>query len=246
MSRSGTYPFSVEGKTILITGASSGLGRHIADTLARRGAHLVITGRDEARLQAAYGALQGEGHLQVLADLTCAADRDRLVKAAGNLDGLVHCAGLQKHCPLRQLSEAMMTQMYEVNFLAPVMLTQRLLHTNAIRQQGSIIFMLSTAAHTGTRGLGPYSAMKSALLGIIKCLALEQAKRGIRVNGISPSAIATPMWDAHQDLLQQQKERHPLGLGQPDDVANGAVYLLSNASRWVTGTSLIMDGGAVI
>jgi NAD(P)-dependent dehydrogenase (short-subunit alcohol dehydrogenase family) len=246
MSGSAPYPFSVMGKSFLITGASSGLGRHLAETLARRGARLVITGRDESRLQASYDALRGEEHVQVLADLTLAADRDRLVQAAGNLDGMVHCTGLQRHCPVRQLSEAVMTQMYEVNFLAPVMLTQRLLQANAIRQRGSIIFLLSTAAHIGTRGLGPYSAMKSALMGIIKCLALEQAKRGIRVNGISPSAIATPMWEAHQDLLEQQRARHPLGLGRPDDVANGAVYLLSDASRWLTGTSLVMDGGAVI
>lgn len=246
MSGAANYPFSVADRTILVTGASSGLGRHIAVTLARRGARLVITGRDAERLRATHAELPGDGHVQVTADLTQAEDRDRLVQAAGSLNGVVHCAGLQKHCPVRQLSETLMTEMYQVNFLAPVMLTQRLLQANAIAQQGSIVFMLSTAAHIGTRGLGPYSAMKSGLLGIIKCLALEQAKRRIRVNGISPSAIATPMWEAHQGLLEEQKARHPLGLGTPDDVANGVVYMLSDASRWVTGTSLVMDGGAVI
>ena len=137
-----------------------------------------------------------------------------------------------------------MTDMYAVNFLAPVMLTQRLLQANAVGVQGSIIFLLSTAAHTGTRGVGPYSAMKAGLVGIIKCLALEQAKRKIRVNGISPSAVATPMWGA--DQLEAQKARHPLGLGEPQDVANAVIYLLSDASRWVTGTNLVMDGGAVL
>jgi NAD(P)-dependent dehydrogenase (short-subunit alcohol dehydrogenase family) len=239
-------PFSLEGKTILVTGASSGLGRHIAIACSRRGARLVITGRDAERLQATYDELLGDGHVQVTGDLTHAPDRDRIAQASPAIDGLVHCAGHQKHCPIRQLTETMMTDMYSVNFLAPVMLTQRLLQANAIAQQGSIIFMLSTAAHIGTRGLGPYSAMKAGLIGIIKCLALEQAKRKIRVNGISPSAIATPMWEVHQDLLEEQKARHPLGLGMPDDVANGAIYLLSDASRWVTGTSLVMDGGAVI
>jgi NAD(P)-dependent dehydrogenase (short-subunit alcohol dehydrogenase family) len=104
--------------------------------------------------------------------------------------------------------------------------------------------MLSTAAHLGTRGVGPYSAMKAGLMGIIKCLALEQAKRRIRVNGISPSAVATPMWGA--DQLEAQKARHPLGLGEPQDVANAAIYLLADASRWVTGTSLVMDGGSIL
>lgn len=243
---SSTYPFSVAGKKVLVTGASSGLGQHIAQVLARRGAQLVVTGRNVARLDACYATLEGDGHIQVQADLTLANAREKLVEAAGPLDGLLHCAGLQRHCSIRQLRESIMNDMYETNFLAPLMLTQRLLQVNAMAKKSSIIFMLSTAAHIGTRGLGPYSAMKAGLIGIIKCLALEQAKHNIRVNGISPSAIATPMWDTHQDLLEAQKVRHPLGLGTPDDVAHGAIYLLSDASRWVTGTSLVMDGGAVI
>lgn len=152
--------------------------------------------------------------------------------------------------PIRQLKEELMTAMYQIHFLAPVMLTQRLLQINSIARQSSIIFMLSTSAHIGTRGVGPYSAMKSALLGIIRCLALELAPRKVRVNGISPSVVPTPqLWgeDNEQNApLNKERARHPLGLGTPQDVANGVVYLLSDASRWVTGTSLVMDGGAVI
>lgn len=121
-----------------------------------------------------------------------------------------------------------MTDVYAVNFLAPVMLTQRLLQANALAPQSSIVFMLSTAAHIGTPGVGPYSAMKSALLGIIRCLSMEQAKRKIRVNGMSPSAVVTPIWDATH--LEAQRKRHPLGLGTPEDVANAAIYLLSDAA----------------
>ncbi len=231
---------------MLVTGASSDLGRHVAITLARRGACLVITGRNAERLQATYADLPGGGHVQVVADLTQKGDRDRLVQTAGVLNGVVHCAGLKSHCLVHQLDESLMSEMYQVNFLAPVMLTQRLLQADAVVQQGSIVFMLSTAAHVGTRGLGPYSAMKAGLVGMIKCLALEQAERKIRVNGISPSTIVTPMRAMHPGLLEEQKARHPLGLGTPDDVANGVVYMLSDASRWVTGTSLVMDGGAVI
>lgn len=141
-----------------------------------------------------------------------------------------------------------MTQMYEVNFLAPVMLTQQLLQAKKIKPRASIIFMLSTSAHIGTQAVGPYSAMKSGLLGIIRCLALEQGKHGIRVNGISPSVVPTPMWgdDDQSAPLNAQRARHPLGLGTPADVANAAIYLLADASRWVTGTSLVMDGGAVL
>jgi len=243
MSSPERSPFSLQGKTILVTGASSGLGRQAAITCAQRGARLVITGRDTARLQETYRQLPGDGHAQIKADLTQATDRDRLALAAGRIDGLLHCAGKQKLCPIRQLSEQIMTEVYAINFLAPVMLTQRLLQASAIAPGGSIVFLLSTAAHTGTAGVGPYSAMKAGLIGIIKCLALEVAKRKVRVNGISPSAVVTPIWDAGH--LEDQKARHPLGLGMPEDVANAAVYFLSDASRWVTGTSLVMDGGAV-
>lgn len=237
--------FSLHEKTILVTGASSGLGRQIAIACARRGARMVLTGRNAERLDETLGQLEGDGHLRVVADLTHSDQRETLVREAGEaIHGVVHCAAVQKHCPIRQLTEAAMTDIYTTNFLAPVMLTQRLLQANAIVPQGSIVFMLSTAAHLGTRGVGPYSAMKAGLVGIIKCLALEQAKRRIRVNGISPSAVATPMWSTEQ--LEAQKSRHPLGLGEPQDVANATVYLLADASRWVTGTSLVMDGGSIL
>lgn len=244
-------PFSLKGKNILVTGASSGLGQQIAITCAQHGARLVITGRDVPRLQQTFDQLKGSGHQQVLADLTDAAERDRLVEqAGGSMDGLVLSVGKQMLSPIRQVRAELMTEMFNLHLLAPVMLTQRLLQKNALAPRSSIIFMLSTAAHLGTRGVGPYSAMKSGLLGIIRCLAMEQAKRGIRVNGISPSAIPTRIWGEgehfREDLLNDQIARHPLGLGTPQDVAHGAVYLLSDASRWVTGTSLVMDGGSVI
>lgn len=246
MSNPAQKAFSLKGKTFLVTGASSGLGRQIAIACAQRGARLVISGRSAARLQETHDQLAGEGHVPIAADLTSAEDRESLAQAGKNIDGVVLCFGGQMLSPIRQLQEELMTAMYRVHFLAPVMLTQRLLHANSIAQQGSIVFMLSTAAHIGTRGVGPYSAMKSGLLGIIRCLAIEQAKRKIRVNGISPSAIPTSIWGGEPGLLDDQRARHPLGLGTPQDVANGVVYLLSDASRWVTGTSLLMDGGAVI
>lgn len=238
--------FSLQGKRILVTGASSGIGQQTAITCSQRGAQIIATGRDSARLQQTMELLSGEGHSQVIADLTLPTDREKLCSIAGNIHGLVHCAGQQRICPLRQLTEDIMTQMYTVNFLAPVMLTQKLLQKNAIESQGSIIFLLSTAAHIGTRGVGPYSAMKAGLLGIIRSLALEQAKRKIRVNGISPSTVPTAMWGAEHDMIAAEEARHPLGLGTPEDVANAAVYLLADASRWVTGTSLLMNGGAML
>lgn len=250
MSNPAQKAFSLEGKTILVTGASSGLGRQIAISCAQRGAQLIITGRDAARLQETRDRLTGDGHVQVIADLTVAEHRERVAEASPAIDGLALCFGGQMLSPIRQLREELMTAMYHTHFLAPVMLVQRLLKGNAIARQGSIVFMLSTSAHIGTRGVGPYSAMKSGLLGIIRCLALELAPRKVRVNGISPSVVPTPqLWgedDGQNEPLNKERARHPLGLGTPHDVANGAVYLLSDASRWVTGTTLVMDGGVVL
>lgn len=248
MTQAAHDPFSLQNKTVLVTGASSGLGRQIAISCARRGAQIIATGRDRQRLQDTFDLLEGTGHQQIEANLTDAQDRTALVKATARIDGLVHCAGRQMLSPIRQLQESLMTEMYAIHFLAPVMLTQQLLITNKLAPGASIIFMLSTSAHIGTRGVGPYSAMKSGLLGIIRCLAVEQARHRMRVNGISPSVVPTPMWgDAGQnEQLQAQEARHPLGLGKPEDVANAAIYLLSDASRWVTGTSLVMDGGVVL
>lgn len=240
--------FSLQGKTILVTGASSGLGQQIAISCAQRGAKIVATGRDTRRLQSTIDRLPGEGHQQIVAELTNPQERSSLVTATPQINGLVHCAGKQMLSPIRQLRESLMTEMYAIHFLAPVMLTQQLLQTSKMASDSSIIFMLSTSAHIGTRGVGPYSAMKSGLLGVIRCLAIESAKHRIRVNGISPSVVPTPMWgDAGQNAqLDAQRARHPLGLGTPEDVANAAIYLLADASRWVTGTTLVMDGGAVL
>lgn len=240
--------FSLQGKTVLVTGASSGLGRQIAISCARRGAHVVITGRDANRLQATFDQLPGTDHLQILAEQTSTVDRSTLAKAMPTLDGVVHCAGKQMLSPIHLLSEGLMKQMFEINFLAPVMLTQQLFQAKKIAPGGSLIFMLSTSAHIGTPAVGPYSGLKSGLLGIIRCMAMEQGKHRIRVNGISPSVVPTAMWgeDKESTALQAQRTRHPLGLGTPEDVANAAIYLLADASRWVTGTTLVMDGGAVL
>ncbi|MPT05103.1 MAG: SDR family oxidoreductase [Delftia sp.] len=248
MSKDTQGAFFLHSKVVLVTGASSGLGRQVAISCAQRGAHVIITGRDASRLQQTFDQLEGKGHRQILAEQTSSEERAALVHSIPALHGVVHCAGKQMLSPIRLLSETLMTKMYEVNFLAPVMLTQQLFQNRKIEPAASIIFMLSTSAHIGTPAVGPYSAMKSGLLGIIRCLAMEQGKHRIRVNGISPSVVPTPMWGDNDQTepLQAQRARHPLGLGTPEDVANAAIYLLSDASRWVTGTSLVMDGGVVL
>lgn len=239
-----THPFTLHGKTVLITGASSGIGRQVAISCARMGATIVGTGRDPGRLNDLLQSLDGEGHRIIAADLTVPEGIDAVTANLGSIDGVVHSAGVQRHYPVKMLSEKALRGVLDINFVAPVMLTQRLLYRNALALGGSIVFVSSSSANSGTPGVGPYSASKAALHGLMRCLALEQAKRRIRVNCLVPSAVETPLWDPAQ--LEAQRERHPLGLGTPDDVANAAIYLLSDASRWITGTELVMDGGIVL
>lgn len=237
-----TAAFSLQGKRILVTGASSGLGRQIAVSAARLGAQLVITGRHEARLAETFAALEGGGHQQVCADLTVPNERDTLVAQTAPIDGLVHSAGIVRLSPVKLLSEAALRDIFDINFFAPVALTQRLLYRGAINSGGAIVFVSSISARSGVVGVGPYAASKSAMHGLMRCLAVEQAKRKVRVNCLVPSAVDTPLW---KEKPPAQFERHPLGVGTPEDIANAAIFLLSDASRWITGTELVIDGGAV-
>lgn len=236
-------PFHLRGKTILVTGASSGIGREVAIQCAKVGARLVISGRDEARLNETLAALVGSDHRAVLADLTEQQQLHALVEQAGAIDGVVHGAGTHGKVPVRLISESSLDRVFSTNFNAPVLLTQRLLYQKNIRDGGSILFISSIAAHTGTVGMGVYSASKTALIGLIRCLALEVAKRGIRANALSPGLVDTPLVNVDRAWLDEQSKKYPLGIGQPEDIAYAAIYFLSDASRKITGISFNMDGG---
>ena len=242
------HPFRLDGKTILVSGASSGLGRQTAISCSRMGAKLFITGRDSERLAVTRAELSGDGHRVAVADLTLADDINRLVDECGKIDGVFHGAGVRGLAPIKQISEKFVQHVFASNYFAPMLLTQRLLSKRSIQQGGSIVFMSSTAAHLGVHGVGVYSGTKAALLASMRCLANEQGRNNIRANCLSPDLVETPMVVTidtvdTKEWIEMQRNRHPLGLGAPEDVANAAIYLLSDASRWVTGTTLIMDGG---
>ena len=242
------HPFRLDGKTILVSGASSGLGRQTAISCSRMGAKLFITGRDSERLAVTLAELSGDGHRVAVADLTLADDINRLVDECGKIDGVFHGAGVRGLAPIKQISEKFVQHVFASNYFAPMLLTQRLLSKRSIQQGGSIVFMSSTAAHLGVHGVGVYSGTKAALLASMRCLANEQGRNNIRANCLSPDLVETPMVVTidtvdTKEWIEMQRNRHPLGLGAPEDVANAAIYLLSDASRWVTGTTLIMDGG---
>lgn len=243
LDHSAASPFGLADKTILITGASSGIGQAIAVQCARAGARIIASGRDAARLEAVFATLEGEGHQQVVADLTDPAQIQRLADTAGEVDGVVHSAGMHGVMPMRMVTEKMLNAVMHTNYYAPMLLTQRQLSKRLLREGGSVLFIASIAALTGTVGVGVYSGTKGALVGSMRCLALEVAKRGIRVNALCPGMVDTPLLNMNPDWLQEQAKKYPLGTGVPDDIAYTAIYFLSNASRKVTGTTFSLDGG---
>jgi NAD(P)-dependent dehydrogenase (short-subunit alcohol dehydrogenase family) len=248
-------PFTLTGKRVLVTGASSGLGQAIALACAKMGAELLVTGRDQARLAQTLEQLQvisALPHQAVVADLTQASEREALVNAVGaEIHGLVHSAGISRLCPVRMMSEAHLREVQSINVDAPLLLTQALLKRNLVGVQGSILFIASIAAHIGVAGVGAYSGTKAALIAISRCLAMEVVKRRIRVNCLCPALVETPLLDATMqaigaDSTDKQRSYYPLGFGKPEDVANAALFMLSDGSRWITGVDLVMDGGLTI
>ncbi|MGE8411721.1 MAG: SDR family NAD(P)-dependent oxidoreductase [Pseudomonas sp.] len=245
-------PFSLKDKRILVTGASSGLGLAIAVSCARMGAEIIATGRDKERLLGTLDELQSISALRhqiVQADLTVAADRDALISTLDvEVHGLAHCAGISRLSPTRMMSEAHLRLLNSTNLEAPMLLTQGLLKRNLVAVDGSILFLASIAAHIGVAGVGAYSGTKAALIAMSRCLAVELVKRRIRVNCLSPAMVETPIMDATAKVtsLEGLLEAYPLGFGRPDDIANAAIFMLSGASRWITGTTLVMDGGLTI
>ena len=241
-----TDSFSLEGKTILVTGASSGIGRQACMSIAERGGTIVATGRDRERLEATLHMLEGKGHRGIEADLTQipAAFGDELP----SLHGALHCAGITKQVPFAFLTQKHLSEIHAINYEAPMLLTRTILKSRRIAEGGSIVFVTSIAAFSGLKALSAYSASKAALIAAARVLALEIACRGIRANCIAPGMVETPMArQAEETVSSESMDQHrllyPLGFGQPQDVANAAVFLLSDASRWITGTTLILDGG---
>ena len=240
-------PFSLQGKTVLVTGASSGIGQATAITCARMGADVVITGRDAGRLQET-GNLMGEVKGQIVADLIVPEDVEKLVAALPPLDGAVLCAGNSTTLPLQFGTREKFNDMFDVNFFAPVELL-RLMYKKKVLQKGASVVLIASigGTHSFMPGNGVYGASKAALNSVMKYAAREYASRKVRVNSICPGMVDTPLihrGTITEEQLAEDAKRYPLGrYGRPDDIANGAIYLLSDASSWLTGHDLVIDGG---
>ena len=238
--------FSLNGKTILVTGASSGIGRAIAIACSQQGARMILNGRNQLRLQATLETLSGEGHEAVQADLTNAEQRTFLVESLPQLDGVVHCAGIGSRVLCKMLEEQDVSRVMQANFEAPVLLQAELLREKKIAKEASIVFIASAAATMPSVGNAIYSASKAAIIAYAKCLAQELANRKIRVNCISPAMVWTDLAlvGASREELEQDQLKYPLKrYAQPEDITGAAIYLLSDASSWVTGSNIELTGG---
>jgi NAD(P)-dependent dehydrogenase (short-subunit alcohol dehydrogenase family) len=239
--------FSLEGKTIMVTGASSGIGRGIAITCSKMGATVIINGRNKERLQETLSQMVGEGHIVAIGDLTEPVSLIEMVGNIPKLDGLVQCAGMGQRKLCKDLHLEDINQVMDVNFNAPVMLQAELLRQKKINKGASIVFVASIASWSPSFGNSVYSASKGAIISYANCLALELAPRKIRVNCISPAMVWTDLILADgtdEELLKEDEQNYPLKrYGQPDDIANLAVYMLSDASSWMTGSNVKISGG---
>ncbi|MEI6555570.1 MAG: SDR family oxidoreductase [Paludibacter sp.] len=241
-------PFSLLNKTILVTGATAGIGRAIAVECSRAGAKLIITGRNEERLKETLEMLAGEGHLFIGADLTVSSDLDKLVELVPKLDGLVNNAGIAKPLVLQFTEKDDVDEVLGINALAPINLTRLIVQQKKLNKGASLVFISSINGNNCAYiGSSVYAASKGAVTAFMKAVALELAPRGIRANAIHPGMIETDLLQSGtigNEQLEADRQKYPLKrYGKPEEVAYAAVYLLSDATQWMTGSSLLIDGG---
>lgn len=241
-------PFSLEGKTILVTGASSGIGRGIAITCSKMGATVIINGRNQMRLDATLAQLGAGEHKYFTVDLTERQSMSMMVSELPALDGVVHCAGIGQRVLCKVATERDVDSVMEANFKGPVLLQTELLKQKKIKKNASIVFIASIATWSPSIGNAYYSASKGAIVSYANCLALELAPRNVRVNCISPAMVWTDLVfqeGVDEEQLKADEQKYPLKrYGTPDDIANLAVYMLSDASAWMTGSNVKISGGA--
>lgn len=244
---------SLSGKHIVVTGASSGLGQAAAIYLAKLDAELTLIGRNEARLEVTRSALMpGHNHATYAVDVGDFEAADDLVRKIvsqrGAIDGLFHSAGTSLVMPMRLTKHSQINDLFGAAVMGALGMAKALSRKNTMNDGGSLVFMSSVSAVRGRRGMVAYSAAKAATSGMVRALAVELADRAIRVNSITAGAVETEMHrnfveSVSDNLIAGYRDLHPLGFGQPDDVASAAAFLLSDASRWITGIDLPVDGG---
>ncbi len=247
-----TYnPFSLEGKTILVTGASSGIGRATAIECSKMRANVIITGRSQERLQETFNQLEGNGHMQVTAELTNQEEIKNLVEQLPLLNGVVLCAGSGLTLPIKNAKQEKFQWVFDVNFFSPVDVFRQLVVKKKITNGASVLFISSIGGNfVFEPGNALYGTSKAALASFVKYAAVEFSGRLIRVNAICPGMVETPLIRRGvftEEQLKDYESKYLLSrFGKPEEIAYAAIYLLSDAAAWTTGTMMVIDGGSTI
>ena len=243
--------FSLQGKKILITGATSGIGRQVAIDCARFGAQLILSARSEERMEEVMAILDGDSHSSILGDLTEPETIKRIVSSIDSVDGIVLCAGIGKTLPFKFCTRDNFDEVYEVNFFSQLELLRNLVRGKHISKNASVVFMSSIGGlNVFTPGNIIYGSSKAALDSAMKFCALELAPN-IRVNSIMPGMINTSLIKNRSAFSSEQLandiKKYPLGrYGETDDISSGVIFLLSAASKLITGQTLVIDGGRTL
>lgn len=247
-------PFTLEGKTILVTGASSGIGRQCAIDCSRMGAKVVAVGRNQERLNSVISEMGGQG-ISYSFDLEKIESIGELisdiVSKYGKLDGFIHAAGIEVTNPVKLSKTTDYESLFRVNSLSAFEIVKNLCGIKTFNKGGSIVLISSISGVIARKGLSAYAASKGALMSAARVMALEMASREVRVNSISPGTILTPMMQKALDAMSEEDKKRridgfPLGLGETTDISNACIFLLSDASRWITGQNIVVDGGFTI
>jgi NAD(P)-dependent dehydrogenase (short-subunit alcohol dehydrogenase family) len=244
-------PFHLNNKIILITGASSGIGQEAAISISKMGGTLVLTGRDKKKLEETLSLLEGSGHQLIAADLLNETERNKLIDEMPAVNGVVHSAGIVTPYPIKFIDQHKINETLNINYEIPVLLMAGIIRKKKILAKGSVVFLSSISAQHPHLGGTLYAGSKAALEAFSKVVALELFPLEVRSNCISPGMVKTPLYDnAEKEISKESMDKHvslyPLGVGLPQDVANTIIFLLSDASRWITGINIILDGGYLL
>ncbi len=241
----------LKGKTVLVTGASSGIGMQAAISISKQGATLIISGRNKEKLAETLSLLAGGRHIIHSGDLTNDEDREELLQMLPELNGLVQCAGIVGPMPAKFIRQDDIKKMFGINYRVPVLLTASILQKKKLMKDASVVLMSSVVTRSPYFGGALYAGSKAAIEAYTKSLALELVDRGIRVNCLSPGLVNTPLItdpakeanpEMVDDSLKRYIAKYPMGIGQPEDVANTIVFLLSDESKWISGANIDMGG----
>jgi len=250
-----TNPMDLSGRVFVVTGASSGIGRDNSVFLSELGASVVLVGRNAEQLNKTVNLLSGSGHRVEPFDLqnvdAIPAWLKGISEKTGPLDGIVHCAGLEALRPIKMISKESFIDLMNINVNAAIGLTKGFRQKKVNRSGGSLVYISSVAGLVGQTAHAEYCASKAALIGLCKAAALELARENIRVNCIAPGLIHTELTEKALNTLSPEqlnaiKDYHPLGMGRPRDVSNAVAFLLADTGRWITGSTLVVDGGYTV